>query len=171
VSILYAGIGSRMTPYIITTEMIILGKYMAFKKYLLRTGGALGADAAFIRGCNLIDNKLKEIYYPNDVFCYNNEIIENAKNIAKYYHKHDRWWTIPGHTKRCLIRNVFILLGIKLDSPVDFVICWDAPDTRSYGRTKHFIRMAESWKIPIINMKTPKLETAKNVYSYILKNF
>ena len=48
----YAGIGSRSTPSSILSIMTILGKTLAQNGYILRSGGAEGADKAFEIGCN-----------------------------------------------------------------------------------------------------------------------
>lgn len=56
---IYTGIGSRETPYEILQLMKELARLMS-ECFILRSGGADGADSAFESGCS----GLKEIYLP-----------------------------------------------------------------------------------------------------------
>ena len=47
----YAGIGSRNTPKEVLDVFESIGKYLALQGFVLRSGGADGADRAFERGC------------------------------------------------------------------------------------------------------------------------
>ena len=60
---IYCGIGSRKAPKHVLDLMTKIGESFAKKGLLLRSGGAIGADTAFERGCNAVNGK-KEIYYP-----------------------------------------------------------------------------------------------------------
>ena len=48
----YSGIGSRETPDNVLVVMEKLGAAFAKKGFVLRSGGADGADSAFERGCD-----------------------------------------------------------------------------------------------------------------------
>ena len=50
----YAGIGARKTPNHVLKYMELQGKLLAEKGYILRSGGAKGADSAFERGCDFV---------------------------------------------------------------------------------------------------------------------
>ena len=50
----YAGIGSRRTPPELLDEMEVLGRQLAIADYVLRSGGAKGADSAFERCCDAV---------------------------------------------------------------------------------------------------------------------
>lgn len=63
----YTGIGSRQTPYDIQCAMYVLGKFLAKKSFVLRSGGDNAAAAAFEMGCDLADGK-KEIYLDEGAF-------------------------------------------------------------------------------------------------------
>ena len=69
---IYAGIGSRKTPIKILKEMTKIANFLNKKGYILRSGGAIGADKAFENGSG---NK-KEIFYAKDA---NKECLEIAK--------------------------------------------------------------------------------------------
>lgn len=59
----YAGIGSRESPPGILALMVEVGKFLAQKGYVLRSGGADRADKAFEQGCDQVQGQ-KEIYLP-----------------------------------------------------------------------------------------------------------
>ena len=59
----YAGIGSRETPKVVCDMMYKIGAAHADLGLTLRSGGAIGADIAFERGCDSIDSTLKQIFY------------------------------------------------------------------------------------------------------------
>lgn len=48
---IYTGIGSRKTPDSTLKEFESIGRELASRGYLLRSGGAPGADYAFEKGC------------------------------------------------------------------------------------------------------------------------
>ena len=48
----YAGIGSRETPPQVLEQMRKIGTFLAERHYVLRSGGAKGADTAFELGCD-----------------------------------------------------------------------------------------------------------------------
>ena len=64
---IYAGIGSRETPKEVCIEIQGLAKTLANEGYVLRSGGATGADEAFETGCRHViqlkkRHPLAEIY-------------------------------------------------------------------------------------------------------------
>jgi predicted Rossmann fold nucleotide-binding protein DprA/Smf involved in DNA uptake len=59
----YSGIGSRRTPENIQELMVKLGHYLAGRGWVLRSGGAEGADTAFEKGCDQVHGR-KEIFLP-----------------------------------------------------------------------------------------------------------
>lgn len=62
----YAGIGSRKTPKNVLDFMFEIGKELALLGYVLRSGGAEGADSAFEKGADSVKG-MKEIYQRNAV--------------------------------------------------------------------------------------------------------
>ena len=83
--------GSRNTPQEVLDEMIKIGKELAESRYILRSGGAKGADTAFETGCDLVNGK-KEIYLPwknfngNSSDLYDLPLFKDAMEISKKYH-------------------------------------------------------------------------------------
>ena len=71
----YCGIGSRQTPGEILEIMLLVSIKLRSQKWILRSGGADGADKAFETGAGF----LKDIYYANDA-------TPESMEIAKRYH-------------------------------------------------------------------------------------
>ena len=59
----FAGIGSRQTPQSVQDLMVGIGRYLADRSWILRSGGAVGADMAFESGCDEVHGR-KEIFLP-----------------------------------------------------------------------------------------------------------
>lgn len=139
---LYAGIGSRETPDIFLTMM---EEYAAllYKKleYILRSGGAKGADSAFEKGCDSVQGT-KEIFRAQDA---TSEAIELA---SKY---HPAWDRCNDYAKALHGRNMLIILGKDLNTPVDFILCW-TPGGKAVGGTGQALRVAIDYEIPVYNL-------------------
>lgn len=145
----YAGIGSRETPNSILTIMTKTAHELENNGWILRSGGAKGADQAFERGVS--DKSHKEIFYANSA-------IPKSYIIASKYHP--SWQYLSDYVQSLHARNVMQVLGKDLETPVEFVICW-TPDgveegnktTRKTGGTGQAIRIASGYGISIINLK------------------
>lgn len=147
----YAGIGSRETPQEVLDIFQEIAKELALKKFILRSGGADGADSAFERGCDEVKGD-KEIYLPWKNFNGNkSELYTPTKEaflVSSKYHL--RWSYLKQGVKNLHARNVHQILGKDLNNPVDFVICW----TKGSGGTMQTLRIAMGYKekvIPIYN--------------------
>lgn len=148
----YTGIGSRECPSEICAKMTKLAKYLAGKKYILRSGGADGADKAFEQGVWV--PRLKEIYLPWKGFNGSNSLLfishPDAEAIAKKYHP--RWNDLGSGAKKLHTRNVHQILGKDLKTPSKFVICWTS-DGKISGGTGQAMRIAKDMNIPIFNLR------------------
>lgn len=164
-SLKYAGIGSRQTPHADLDLMCRLGKLLADNGWLLRTGGAEGADEAFVLGAqiDIIDDTGPggdvEIFLPWPSFqdwehrgtfpgLYKNPKDE-AFDLAAVYHP--RWGYLKQGAKKLHARNMHIMLGWDLDDPVDCVVCW-TPEAKIAGGTGQALRVAEDMGIPVANL-------------------
>lgn len=173
----YAGIGSRETPIEVQRHMFQVGKFLARKGYTLRTGGADGADNAFLEGCRAGNGKV-ELWLPWQGF--NGHRSEFTPDRDEFYQiaslLHPAWKGLKDSVKRLHSRNVGQILGEHFDaekviefianrSPVaiplpdvsEFVLCW-TPDgstgektSSATGGTGMAIRVAYSLDIPIYN--------------------
>lgn len=137
--LIYAGIGSRKTPLEILNKMYKYGYYFAKLGFILRSGGAIGADTYFERGCDLAHGK-KEIYLPR------HNISGEAYDLAEKFHPN--WSRCNSYARKCHARNSYQILGYTLDLPCDFVLCW----SNGTGGTEQAIRVATYYNIPIFNL-------------------
>lgn len=147
---IYSGIGSRETPEHILGIMSKIGKSFAEKGLLLRSGGAIGADTAFERGCDLAKGK-KEIFYAtnNKGIIVSENIMQQALVLASQIHP--AWDRCSDYAKRLHARNGMQILGRELNEPADFVVCW-TKDGGPTGGTGQAIRLAMSRDIKIYNL-------------------
>lgn len=143
----YTGIGSRKTPKTILKLFTEVAIYLSKQGYILRSGGAKGADQAFERGA-----AKKEIYLPWRDFENNksNLIVGHKKafEIAEKYHP--RWNSLSEGAKKLQARNSHQILGITLNKPSRFVICWTEYGIGN-GGTGQAIRIAKDYNIPIFD--------------------
>jgi hypothetical protein len=137
----YAGVGSRETPIDIQLLMADIADFMGRKQFILRSGGAKGADDAFERGAKNSGHPF-EIFRPEDA---TPEAIEIAKNC------HPNWNACDEFAKKAHGRNSMILFGEGLRTPANMVICW-TPRGEIIGGTGQTIRMAKDYFIRVINL-------------------
>lgn len=147
----YAGIGSRATPMHVLAKMREFAAQLEKIGYECHTGGALGADKAFIDGATNTQIWLpfhgyngysSNLRLPND---------RDIKFASKYHPK----WESCGHGARLMhARNCSIVLGDNLDEPVDFIICW-TQDGKPSGGTGQALRIALHYEIPVFNLGRP----------------
>lgn len=119
--------------------MTKIARHLNGQGYTLRSGGAVGADTAFEQGAG--DNK--EIFKTNDATPEAIEIamgIHPAPNACKPY------------VKKLHGRNVQIILGYYLDTPVEFVVCWTYKGNQQGGSALG-MRLAGGLDIPVYNRK------------------
>jgi hypothetical protein len=151
----YAGIGSRETPIPTMTSIIHLSKFLSENNFILRSGGAPGADIAFQNGCT----GKREIYLPwkgfnnvEGIIAPNIDNWNEAVKIAEKYHP--AWNKLSEAAIKLMGRNTYQILGKDLKTPVDFVVCY-TPDGKSSGGTGQAMRIAEDLGIPIYNIAFP----------------
>jgi hypothetical protein len=147
--------------------MEALGAKLALKGVVLRSGGAEGADKAFERGCDRVQGE-KQTFYANDWEerkCYGTIVKwkypqsrwEQAQAIAAQHHP--SWLYLKAYTKKLHTRNCFQVLGISLQEPANFVLCW-TPDgatvgeetSQATGGTGQAIRVASAHNIKVYNL-------------------
>lgn len=157
----YAGIGSRSTPFEVMRTISRLAGYLASRDWILRSGGADGADAAFeagvptpykTRGGN-VPKTMKQIFLPWESFNGNAsnrfKVSKEALEIASHHHPN---WAACDRAARLLHgRNVLQVLGPRLDNPSKCVICW-TPGGKGGGGTGQAIRIAIAHSIPVFDL-------------------
>jgi len=147
----YAGIGSRETPSEILKLFENVGKFLAKKNFILRSGHAPGADISFENGADKINGK-KEIYLPwknfegSDSKLFVNDV--KAFELAEYYHSY--WNNLSQGAKKLQARNGHQILGWDLNTPSEFVICWTEKG-KGKGGTGQGLRIAKAYEIPVFD--------------------
>jgi hypothetical protein len=157
----YAGIGSRETPSEVLEIMKKLGQLLAEKGWVLRSGGADGADKAFEEGCDLGKGE-KEIFLPwkgfNDnkstLYFKSKEIPDAIKQQAFALAEdfHPVWFDLSYGAKCLHARNGLQILGRDLNTPVSAVLFWSKYVTK--GGTSQALRIAAEKGISIFNVGT-----------------
>jgi hypothetical protein len=167
----YAGIGSRVVPHHIAEMMHDLARTFAWHGLVLRTGRAPGADQAFERGAldySFFDSWLLEIFLPWPGFP-DGELdyprypatltAPSAKATEMAERHHPAWERLSPPVQLLMARNCHQVMGLSLEDPVRFVICWTldgATKTTSVdtGGTGQAIRVAAAQDppIPVFNL-------------------
>jgi len=137
----YAGIGSRETPEAIRTEMQTIAMTLCVQGWVLRSGGAKGADEAFEKGCDLINARRKIV----------RTATSHQPALTHAAQFHPDWGACTDVGQALHARNSLVMMGDWLDNPVKFVVCW-TPDGAVTGGTGQALRIAEAYKIPVFNL-------------------
>ena len=158
----YTGIGSRSTPKDILELMTDIAMDLACEGYILRSGGADGADSAFEHGAKLVQGRT-EIYLPWKKFNGHNSELFNIPDAA-YKIAEDiygtRWKILTPAVRKLMARNICQVTGETLDKPSDFVVCW-TPDgctnkatrNKETGGTGQAIAYADTTSVPVFNLE------------------
>lgn len=151
----YTGIGSRDTPPEVGVVMTKIAQFLYEEGYVLRSGGARGADTFFERGVD--DEAGKEIYlarkndFGNKSARYG--VCDKALELAESIHPN---WNAPGmvsnnrHGQYLHARNCYQVLGQTLDNPSEFLLCWTEGGL-SKGGSRTAIKLAERNDVPVFN--------------------
>lgn len=147
----YAGVGSRATPHDILAKMRDLASELEDLGYICRTGGALGADKAFIDGTKYGDNL--ELYLPFPGYNgYKSDLPGVTQTDIDFASKYHPNWKACDQTARKMHgRNCNIVLGSNLDDPVHFIVCW-TKNAKVSGGTGMALRLAIDYDIPVFNL-------------------
>lgn len=159
----YTGIGSRETPEEALRLFERISYLLAKRGWVVRSGGAPGADEAFICDALLWSKDSVEIYLPWPGF--NNwdwdediKMLEEpqpeAFDIAAKYHPH--WQYLKQGAKKLHARNVHQILGEDVLAPklTEFVLCW-TKNGKVVGGTAQAIRIANDYGVPVFNLGNP----------------
>lgn len=150
----YAGVGARATPPEFLHLIETLAEKLERARYLLRTGGAPGADTAFTKGVRAFE---LELYLPWPRFNGHpwatlERPTAAAVNIAAAHHP--AWADLDWKSRMLHARNSHIVLGRDCNDPVDFLVCWTRGG-RTVGGTGQAIRVARAYDVPVYNLANP----------------
>lgn len=169
-SIYYTGIGSRNTPGVVLDVFRNIAE-MLYTEYgfILRSGGAEGADTAFEQGVDRVHGE-KEIYLPWNGFngSQSNLIVRDqmAFTIAKKYHPY--WSNLKDGAKKLQARNSHQVLGKDLCTPSLFIVCW-TENGKGGGGTGQAIRIANAYGIRIFDagLYSDFEQFKKDIFDYV----
>ena len=134
----YAGIGSRDTPKLICEFMTNVAEYLEGRGYVLRSGGAEGADTAFEKGAHRAG-----IYTTNQPIPIWTDVF-----VDHFHPAPDR---LKPFARKLMQRNALQVLGSDGNTPVEFVVCW-TKDGKFSGGTGQALRISDYYNIPIYNL-------------------
>lgn len=155
---IYAGIGATKTPQDVLNLITLVSAQMSEMNWMLRTGGADGADNAFAEG-----TANREIHLPWNGY---NKLWQSAgrgvhvpcisKEIQEITAAHHPYWdNLSQGAKKLMYRNTTILLGKELEAHAKLVICWTRKDEIT-GGTGHGMRIASAYGIPVFNLASDR---------------
>lgn len=163
----YTGIGHRTTPEEYLRKMFEISQELFLEGFTLRSGGAVGADAAFQLGVQQLALKdeldAAEIYIPWESFkteglvdwwniVMSEHQFEKCSEIARQIHP--CWDRLKYGVKKLHARNVLQVLGHDLNEPSKFVLYFAEEvnyDVR--GGTATAVNLAREFGIPTINIQ------------------
>lgn len=114
---------------------------------VLRTGGAPGADQAFMHGAALLGGPM-EVFLPWPSYeglggkARLNRPLAGAFEIASRHHP--AWGSLKESVRALMARNVHVLLGTNLEEPVAFVLYY-TQDEGQGGNRARAARGASVW--------------------------
>jgi len=149
----YAGIGSRKTPQQIQDLMCAIATHLEQHNWTLRTGGAPGADQAFLRGTSR-----RTVYRPANLQRVQASVSQTAYQSVRDWHP--ATYKLSSIARQLLARNYLILFGDQeTPQPVRFVLCWtpdsclnQATRTPRSGGTGQTVCVAAAAQIPVFNL-------------------
>ncbi len=185
----YAGIGSREIDYRTSMVMQRIASLLEKKDFILRSGGANGADNAFEIGVksrfnmniHLPHKSFNGRYAGSNGYIYLDDTTsENYRLAYESLKFHPSGFKISASPKNFMIRNFFQVCGYIGESNSEFIVCWtkggangyNIKTTRDDGGTGQAIRIASSLDIPVYNLKDPRYEDMipEDIVDMILSN-
>ena len=157
----YTGVGPRQIPQDVYDRLYRLGAFLGSLGWVLRSGGADGADTAFEKGADSVGGQ-KEIYLPWKRFNKNPsslfEVTPAAIEASLRFHPTAH--LITKHGVRCIMgRNLYQVLGQTMDTPSKFLVTWTPYSTmdalnhgKKIGGTGQAIRIADHYRVPLYNL-------------------
>lgn len=147
----YTGVGSRSTPIQILDLMVRIARVLGTREWILRSGAAEGADAAFEAGADDVGGP-KEIWVPWRGFAeHKSSLMPTVKAFEIASTVHPVWHKLGDGVQKLHARNIHQVLGRDLSSPSTMLVCW-TPGGREVGGTATAIKVANAWKVPVWNL-------------------
>ena len=169
----YTGIGSRETPNHTLILMTKIAKYLDSLGFILRSGGASGADTAFANGA-----VNKQIFIPwknfngikDGIYLWDEQTKNQAFNDVFNCLGENHWNRLSNGGKELHLRNWRQIFGVNLnDKFSNFVICYTQNGIPK-GGTRTAILLALKNKIPVYNLGNNETYYKINTFMSTLKN-
>lgn len=160
----YAGIGARKTPPNVLSIMTQLAAKLEKDGWVLRSGGAAGADSAFEAG---IENPANKRIYT----VKNTLILPEAEQSVDRLHPYPHLMGL--YVWHLMARNYYQIHGYENDGPKSrFVVCY-TPDgckthemrTQKTGGTGQAISIACEAGVPVFNLAVK--EDLQRILNYV----
>lgn len=164
-------IGSRKPPKRISEAAVKIGRYLSDRGLHAYSGGADGMDSQFMFDYS---PDRRTIILPEDGF---NDLRDNDSDILDYTRfdhvkAAEEAMKVCGnfefqsdYVKRRYSRNAMQVLGMSLESPVDFVLFWaEEKESCVQGGTAVAYRLARLYSVPTFNLW--RENTLKEVCDY-----
>lgn len=173
---IYTLIGSRSTPKEIMDLMEKFAYKAASKDYIVRSGGADGADTCaelgvkrYLKDNNLGEHRqsdLMEIYLPWNNFNKRDSDEEGYYTLSNLPNKnlayklaeetHPAWDRCSNGAKSLHARNTMQILGDTLDKPSRFILCYGESEKKGNvipkGGTRTACKLGEKHGVEIFNL-------------------
>lgn len=158
----YTGIGARRTPLDVLDLMRSLAARLWQAGWVLRSGGAAGADRAFEAGAAGVGAEW-ETYRADGGWCRLADLTPGGPTAGAFElaaRVHPAWSSCSDRVQVLHARNCHQILGPDLSEPASFVVCW-TPDgsldgaSREAGGTGQALRVATLHSIPVFNLRRP----------------
>lgn len=163
----YAGIGSRETPLPILSLMTNVAERLEREGWILRSGGANGADSAF--ECGVSNPANKQIFLPFHYFNGRSsqragfvdasKLASFSRALATVERFHPAADRLTDFGRALMARNAMQVLGSSLEDPSQFVMAWTVGG-KVAGGTGQALRIAQHHNIPVLNLGDSVTETA-----------
>jgi hypothetical protein len=153
----YAGVGSRNTPDDICNLIKKISSKLEDQGWVLRSGGANGADIAFENGIK--NSSMAQIFLPWNGFNGNKSIYHrySPEHMKLAIEFHPNWKALSQGARKMMIRNSAQIIGVNDEPNSSFVICYTT-DGKFSGGTGQALRLASSKGIPVFNLHDPNIK-------------
>lgn len=168
-SLYYTGVGSRRTPTPILNVMRVLGRALAEQGWVLRSGGAAGADTAFEEGALAVDGSRLNIYLPwasfwRDAPKQGPTVLPSWCDVPTRFKNYEhslpilvgvypRYKRVSMGAQKLHRRNVYQVLGDDLATPSQFMIYWAEPTGDGVrGGTNTAFLLSQKYGVPTYNL-------------------
>jgi hypothetical protein len=131
--------------------MTRIARILGVREWVLRSGAAEGADAAFEAGADDVGGP-KEIYVPWVGFQnHASRLIPSPAAFEAAQPLHPVWAKLSSGARKLHARNVHQVLGRDLNQPSHMVVCWTKGGAE-VGGTAMAIRIAKTANVPVWNL-------------------